>query len=225
MKSVAIYADGGADPNPGVGGFGLVLIYGEHRKEVAKGFRYTTNNRMELLGVITGLEMLKERCQVAVFSDSKYIVDSVNNGALQRWSENDWKLSLTKSAKNKDLWKRLLSFLDKHEVTFHWVKGHSGQEENEKCDRLAMMARQSKELFEDEGYVSDELEKSDDSDLEGGDSCPKCRNPLERRTSKKKPKPNQKFRYEWYLFCPACKTMYLVEAAKKLINNQDELLL
>ncbi|MCL2224983.1 MAG: ribonuclease HI [Defluviitaleaceae bacterium] len=137
MKKVKIYTDGACSGNPGPGGYGAVLIYGSHRKEISGGEEQTTNNRMEIMGVIKGLEMLKEPCEVELYSDSRYVVDAVEKGWALRWKENNWMRNKKEAALNTDLWEILLELLRKHKVTFHWVKGHAGNAENERCDELA----------------------------------------------------------------------------------------
>ena len=152
MQEVTIYTDGGCLGNPGPGGYGVVLIYGDHRKELSQGYKRTTNNRMELMAAIVGLEALKARCQVRLHTDSKYIVDGVEKGWAERWRANGWKRNKKEKAINPDLWGRLLDLAKKHEVTFHWVKGHAGHRENERCDQLANSAGSRPNLLEDEGY-------------------------------------------------------------------------
>ncbi|MFC1467191.1 ribonuclease HI [Verrucomicrobiota bacterium] len=145
-ETIEIYTDGACSGNPGPGGYGTVLISGKHRKELSGGFRKTTNNRMELLACIEGLRALKRPSTVALTSDSKYVVDAIKQGWAKRWRSKGWQLSPTKAAKNPDLWKELLDLCDKHSVDFHWVKGHSGHPENERCDELAVAASQLKNL-------------------------------------------------------------------------------
>ena len=140
MKRVTIYSDGACSPNPGPGGYGTVLIYGGHRKELSGHDKNTTNNRMEMLGVIKGLEALKEPCIVDVYSDSRYVVDAVEKKWVYGWEKRNWMRNKTEPALNVDLWKSMLALLRKHKVTFHWVKGHSGNAENELCDQLANAA-------------------------------------------------------------------------------------
>ena len=141
MKQVIIYTDGACSGNPGPGGWGAVLKYGAHERELSGGEPSTTNNRMELLGVITALETLKEPCSVDLYSDSKYVVDSVTKGWVYGWKKKGWIKSDKKPALNVDLWEKLLPLLEKHDVTFNWVKGHAGHPENERCDRLAVAQR------------------------------------------------------------------------------------
>jgi ribonuclease HI len=148
MARVQIYTDGGASGNPGPGGFGALMMYGEHRKEISGGFRLTTNNRMELLAVITALEALnKPGMEVDVYSDSKYVVDAVEKGWVMSWEKKNY---LKK--KNPDLWKRFLLVYRKHQVQFHWVTGHAGNVNNERVDHLAVAAYQTTELLVDEAY-------------------------------------------------------------------------
>ena len=142
MKKVQIFSDGACSGNPGPGGWGTILRFGEHEKEMSGGEKETTNIRMELTAVIKGLEALKEPCEVEFFTDSKYIIDSVTKGWAVKWKNNGWIKPDKKPALNPDLWERLLSLLEIHNVTFNWVKGHAGHPENERCDRLAVAASQ-----------------------------------------------------------------------------------
>jgi Ribonuclease HI len=146
---ITIYTDGAASGNPGRGGYGVVLISGKHRLEKSEGFRLTTNNRMELLAVITGLEALKKpMSKVVVYTDSKYVADSVEKGWLFQWESKAFK-----KKKNPDLWIRFLKVYRKHKVRFIWIKGHNNNKENELCDRLAVEAYGSDTLLEDSGYT------------------------------------------------------------------------
>ena len=145
---VSIYTDGSSKGNPGCGGYGVVLLYGGHRKEVSEGFRLTTNNRMELLAVIVGLEALKSfNKTIVIYSDSKYVVNAVEKKWLFNWEKNSFK-----KKKNKDLWLRFLKIYRKHSVKFVWIKGHSEIVENERCDFLAVQAAEKKTLKIDEYY-------------------------------------------------------------------------
>ncbi len=137
MKRVEIYTDGACRGNPGRGGWGAVLVYQGHERELSGGEAMTTNNRMELIGAIEALSALKEPCEVILTSDSKYMVDAVTLGWAESWRANGWKKSDRSQALNVDLWERLLALLQKHKVTFVWVKGHDGHPYNERCDRLA----------------------------------------------------------------------------------------
>lgn len=140
MKKVEIYTDGACTGNPGKGGFGAVLIYNGNEKRISRGYRKTTNNRMELLAAIESLRLLKEPCNVELYSDSKYLTDAINKKWLESWQKNDWKKSDKKPVLNTDLWAQLLEMIDKHSVNFVWVKGHAGNKYNEICDTLAVDA-------------------------------------------------------------------------------------
>ncbi|MHC1736696.1 MAG: ribonuclease HI [Ignavibacteriaceae bacterium] len=152
LKEIKIYTDGASSGNPGPGGFGVILKYGEKSKKLSGGFRCTTNNRMELLAVIEGLRALKEKCRVKVYSDSSYVVNAVNLGWLAKWEKDNWKKK-TKPVPNSDLWILLLSLLKSHDVQFHWVRGHNGHPENELCDKLAVAASKLPGLPDDIGYI------------------------------------------------------------------------
>ena len=152
MKEVTIYTDGACSGNPGAGGYGVVLMYGAAKKELSEGYEKTTNNRMELLAVIKGLEALKEPCRVNLYSDSKYVVDAIEKGWVVKWKQNNWMRNKKERASNVDLWQHLLVMLEKHQVKFIWVKGHADNPWNERCDELARMAIQNGDLKEDENY-------------------------------------------------------------------------
>ena len=137
MKHVDIYTDGACRGNPGKGGWGAILVYGSTEKELSGGERTTTNNRMELSAVIMALSALKERCEVTLYSDSKYIVDAIEKKWVYSWKEKGWRKADKSPALNSDLWEKLLLLLDKHDVTLVWVKGHAGHAYNERCDKLA----------------------------------------------------------------------------------------
>ena len=151
---IVIYSDGAASPNPGAGGYGVVLIRNGVRTELSSGFRKTTNNRMEILGAIVGLRQLEgPKCKVTVFSDSRYVVDMITGGHAEKWRQNQWTRNKGKDpALNPDLWNDLLNLAAKHEVNFVWVKSHADNQENMRCDELAVTARQGKDLPPDEGY-------------------------------------------------------------------------
>lgn len=137
MKKVDIYTDGACSGNPGIGGWGVVLIYKEHIKELSGYFNYTTNNRMELFSIIQGLKSLKERCEATVYSDSAYAVEALNKGWVRKWEADNWKTSDKEPVKNKDLWTDLLLTIAKHDVKFVKVKGHSDNVYNNRCDEMA----------------------------------------------------------------------------------------
>ena len=140
-KLVYIFSDGACSGNPGPGGYGVILRCDGKEKELSGGEPDTTNNRMELSGVIAGLEALKYPCRVIIQTDSRYVVDGIEKGWAKSWRKNNWIKSDKKPALNKDLWERLLELLELHEVSFVWIKGHAGHEENERCDRLAVAER------------------------------------------------------------------------------------
>ncbi|MBD3322907.1 MAG: ribonuclease HI [Chitinivibrionales bacterium] len=149
MKRVTLYTDGACSGNPGPGGYGTILQYGVREKELSQGYCNTTNNRMELMAVIAGLEELKESCRVRVVSDSQYVVNAMSKGWAARWRKNGWKRNKKEKALNPDLWEKLLRLCENHSVTFEWVRGHQGHPENERCDRLAVAASSMPGLPED----------------------------------------------------------------------------
>jgi ribonuclease HI len=149
MKRVTLYTDGACSGNPGPGGYGAILEYGKHSRELSAGFRNTTNNRMEMVAVIAGLSALKEPCEVTVVSDSRYVVDAIEKGWARKWQANRWMRNKEEKALNVDLWRRLLKLLEKHRVSFTWIRGHNDQPQNERCDRLAVAAAAQPNLPED----------------------------------------------------------------------------
>ncbi len=158
---VTIYSDGSSRGNPGPGGFGTVLQFVDrngrlHEKELSQGFERTTNNRMELLGAIRGLEVLKHPCTVRLVSDSQYLCNAFNQRWVDGWLERGWKNAKKEPVKNVDLWQRLLKAKEPHQVTFVWVKGHAGHPENERCDALATAAADGANRAVDEGYLAAE---------------------------------------------------------------------
>ena len=138
MKFVELFTDGACSGNPGKGGWGAILRYEGHEKELSGGETETTNNRMELTAVIRGLEALKEPCHVRLTSDSKYVIDAIDKGWVYSWKRNNWRKADKKPALNVDLWERLLPLLERHQVELVWVKGHQGHPENERCDKMAV---------------------------------------------------------------------------------------
>jgi ribonuclease HI len=151
-KDVTIYTDGGCLGNPGPGGYGVVLRCGSHEKHLSGGFRQTTNNRMEIMAAIVALETLKFPCSVTLHSDSKYLVDAMTLGWVERWQANGWRRNKKEKAVNVDLWKRLLTACRPHRVKFVWVRGHAGHKYNEICDALATKAASGTDLPVDEEY-------------------------------------------------------------------------
>jgi ribonuclease HI len=234
LKKISIYTDGAAEPNPGPGGYGVVLLFGKHRKELSGGFRRTTNNRMELRAAIVGLEALTALCDVTLYSDSKYLVEAMSQGWVEKWRAKEF-LKKGVLMTNADLWRRLIELCELHRVRFEWVKGHAGDVENERCDTLAMAALDGENLPPDEGYEEERRfaetigVQPDDGGISGGvggrrsgrakdepeegQPCRKCGVPLERRVPKKKGK--GEFYYAWYLHCPGCGTNYMLESAKR----------
>jgi ribonuclease HI len=232
MPEITIYTDGAASPNPGPGGYGVVMLSGSHRKEMSQGYQMTTNNRMELLAVVVGLEALKSESNITVFSDSQYVVESFNSGSVHKWSDKRWRRSVHAAVPNADIWRRLLVACARHKVTFEWVRGHSGNPENERCDKLAVTASKSEHLLEDVGYRPDKSvttfaepatklpRESHVRHKTAGEPCRKCGTPLVKKDTKsKRRKPGQAHCFAWYLHCPGCKTMYTVEDAKRPVKT------
>jgi len=153
MKHVEIFTDGACSGNPGKGGYGVILSYNGTKKELSAGFECTTNNRMEILAAVMGLASLKEPCRVTLYSDSKYLTDSVNKKWIQSWQKNGWKNSKKEKVKNRELFEELIKLMSIHDVEFIWVKGHDGHPENERCDFLATSAAKGSELRVDTGYL------------------------------------------------------------------------
>ena len=151
-KHVVIYTDGACLGNPGPGGYGVVMLHGAHRKELSGGFRRTTNNRMEIMAAIVGLEALNTRCRVDLYTDSQYLADAVTKRWARRWKANGWMRNKKEKALNPDLWDRLLGLCDRHEVELLWVRGHAGNPENERCDFLSVQAARLKNLPPDTTY-------------------------------------------------------------------------
>jgi ribonuclease HI len=231
LKKVTIYTDGGCLGNPGRGGYGVVLLYGEHRKELSAGFRLTTNNRMEMMAAIVGLEALRFPCRVTLYTDSEYLIYGA--ACADRWRRDGWRLNPPKAKKaaNRDLWKRLLQARQPHDVEFQWVKGHANVTENERCDLLAMEAAkrgdlQVDEIYEKENPAPRPLPESNYQPPPGspqritqeGQPCRKCGSPVEKQIPRRRPKPEQTYYYEYYLSCPGCRTMYMVEDAKRRVE-------
>ncbi len=138
MKCIELFTDGACSGNPGPGGWGVVLKYNGHEKELSGGEANTTNNRMELTAAIEGLSALKEPCKVRLVTDSKYVADGITKGWAESWRKNNWRKADKKPALNPDLWEKLLNLISEHDVTIEWVKGHAGHPENERCDQLAV---------------------------------------------------------------------------------------
>ena len=142
MKQIEIFTDGACSGNPGPGGYGAILRYGKHEKEISQGFAETTNNRMELTAAIEALKLLKEPCEVTLFTDSQYLVNGINKGWAKKWKTNGWMRNKQDKALNPELWDQLLTLCEQHKITFVWLKGHAGHPENERCDQLAVAESQ-----------------------------------------------------------------------------------
>lgn len=155
MKEIEIFCDGSSLGNPGPGGYGVILRYGSYEKELSRGYKITTNNRMELLGALAALSALKEPCKVTLYSDSNYVIQWMTAWRFS-WRKNDWDNARKKNLKNLDLWQQLDKEAQKHDITWQWVKGHNGHPENERCDILAKNAAKSQDLIEDKGYCTNE---------------------------------------------------------------------
>ncbi|MDA8125272.1 MAG: ribonuclease HI [Deltaproteobacteria bacterium] len=149
---IVVYTDGGCRGNPGPGGYGVLIDEGGKRRELARGYRLTTNNRMELMACIAALRALQPGAEVILHSDSRYVVNGIEKGWARKWRANGWMRTKTEPAQNSDLWEELLGLCEKRQVRFFWVHGHAGQAENERCDQLATTAAQGPDLLEDRGY-------------------------------------------------------------------------
>ena len=218
--NIELYSDGASEPtNPGPSGYGIILRCPElnYQKEFSQGFEISTNNRMELMGVIVGLEQIKKPSNVTVYSDSKYVIEPIELGWFLRWEENNWMRSKKDKIANSDLWKRLGMMLKKHNVVFEWIKGHNGHPENERCDFLAVEACNSLPKIVDEGYNPNEclhyIVKKE------GDLCYHCSIPVVKFEKYRNKKPKGTYYFEWYLKCPNCKAVYMVEEAKRLSSE------
>lgn len=152
MTEVDIYTDGACSGNPGPGGYGVVLIHGDYIKELSGAYEDTTNNRMELMAVLKGLEILRKKCRVNLYSDSRYIVDAMNKGWVRRWQANNWMRNKNDLALNIDLWQRILELSGQHQVHWIWVKGHASNHYNNRCDQLAREAILNMQHLPDPGY-------------------------------------------------------------------------
>lgn len=152
VKKIEIYTDGACSGNPGPGGYGAVLLYGPHRKELSGGFAKTTNNRMEIFAAVAAFEALKEPCEAVLYSDSSYLLNALRKHWVVSWQRKNWIKSDKKPVLNRDLWERLLAAMDGHAVTYVWVKGHASNRENNRCDELARSGIAGKNLPADPGF-------------------------------------------------------------------------
>jgi ribonuclease HI len=221
MPQVEIYTDGGCEPNPGPGGYGAVLLHPKKRAEVSGGFRLTTNNRMEIQAAIKGLELLKQPCKVTLYSDSQYLVDAIMKAWAVKWKKNNWWLNNKERAKNIDLWEKLLPLCETHQVEFRWVKGHAGNQENERCDHLSMTALRQPNLPADDGYENKPEAEGVRPTMQEGEPCRKCSTPVIKK--KGRWKPSRDYYYEYHLFCPKCQTAYHIEDAKRFVEQPPSL--
>jgi ribonuclease HI len=223
-KHIVIYTDGACEGNPGPGGYGAILIFDGVRKELSQGYRLTTNNRMEMMAAIAALEALAEPCQVTLYSDSRYLVEAMSQGRAAKWQEAGWVRDRGKRVPNEDLWEKLLVLCIRHEVAFEWVKGHAGDRNNERADYLSYSAISQEGLEEDEGYLRAVASESaaPKKITEEGQPCRKCSTPVVKRIPKRKRRPDQQYYYEYYLYCPGCKTMYMVEKAKRYLDENSD---
>lgn len=153
MKHVTIYTDGSSRGNPGPGGFGTLLVYQGQHKELSGGYAKTTNNRMEIMAALAGIEALSEPCQITLYSDSRYLVDAMSKGWLHGWKKKGWSRGPNKPLKNVDLWKRMAEAVRDHKISWQWVKGHAGHPENERCDELATSAADRRGNPSDSGFT------------------------------------------------------------------------
>ncbi len=232
---VHIFSDGWANPNPGPGGYGVILKCGEHQKDISEGYKKTTNNRMELRWVIAWLQSLKKSSKVIITTDSQYTINGIKKWWAKKWQSNNWFRTKSQKAQNWDLWEVLLAEIEKHSVTFEWIKWHTGHFENEICDELATLAMKRNDLLEDIWYVEAPVSsqtslipwsKKNTSKTASvpwekiWQSCKKCEAELEKKIPKHSKKTLEKqYYYEYYHHCPSCKTNYMLEAAKRDIKN------
>ena len=173
---------------------------------------------MEIFAAVVGLEALKYPCSVELYSDSRYLIDAMMQGWVERWKKNDWWRTKDRKAINVDLWERLLALCELHEVTFIWVKGHAGTEGNERCDELTMAALRQSDLAADEGYEQrPDYEGKPVRITHESQPCRKCSTPVVKKEPRRKRKRDQKFYYEYYLYCPKCHAMYMVDEARRPI--------
>jgi ribonuclease HI len=220
-RHVIIYTDGACEPNPGPGGIGVVLLLNGDEERFSQGYMLTTNNRMELTAAITGLEMVQGTASVTLYSDSKYLVDAMTKDWVRNWEESSWVRKGGRRVPNRDLWEKLLALGEIHQITYVWVKGHAGDEYNEIADSLSYQAIEHEDKIEDEGYLEQQaLEEVSPSKItEAGQPCRNCGTPVVKRIPKRKKKP-QVYYYEYYLQCPNCGTTYMVDSAKRSVEQR-----
>jgi len=222
QPQVEIFTDGGCDPNPGPGGYGVVLVHPKKRAQASGGFRSTTNNRMEIYAAIAGLEMLKQPCHVTLYSDSQYLVKAMTEGWVHAWKRRGWWRTNKEPLQNVDLWQRLDRLCQTHQVEFRWVKGHAGHRENEWCDQLSKAALRQPNLPADEGYETKPASENGRPRLtQPGQPCWKCGTPVVKQTARRRPQRDCYF--EYYLWCPKCQATYEVEEAKRFVEQPPSL--
>lgn len=224
-KEIIIYTDGGAEPNPGPGGYGVVIIDEIGPRELLGGFKLTTNNRMELMAAIVALGSIKQPHKIKLYSDSKYLVDAMVQGWAKRWQKAGWIRNVKDSVSNVDLWERLLALCTKHQVEFIWVKGHAGDINNERCAQLSLQFRENPSLPKDDGYQPSVKTPGQPTPAHKtlgqtkitreGQPCRKCSTPVVRKVPVRKLRSDQPYYFEYYFYCPGCHAMYMVEAAKR----------
>ncbi len=240
LPEVELYSDGWANPNPWKWWYWVILHYKWVKKEFLQWFKLTTNNRMELTGVITGLENLKTKSIVNIYTDSQYTINWIEKWWAEKWKKNDWYRTKSEKAINYDLWEKLLDLVSKHKVKFNWVKWHNGHIENERCDKLATLAMNMDNLIVDINYIShsknilqiknnnvislnflkDNKVSWNSKIVSQWDNCRKCNIPVEKKIPKHTKKTLKKsYYYEYYFSCSWCKTVYMPEEAKRKINS------
>lgn len=231
-QTVYIYSDGWANPNPGPGAYGVLMKCWEHQKDFSQWYKRTTNNRMELMWAITGLQKLKKKSTVILTTDSQYTINGIEKWWAKKWKANNWMRTWSQKAQNWDLWEILLSEVEKHDVKFQWIKWHSGHLENEICDELATLAMQKNDLLIDEWFIEKPEEKSKTKksswnqssllskfELTGTD-CKKCQHPLVKKYPKHTKKTlTKQYYYEYFHHCESCKTNYMLQEAKRDIKT------
>ncbi len=239
-----VYTDGAALGNPGPGGWAALVRSGGRTRELSGGFRETTNNRMELYAAIMGLEQVPAGARVRLTSDSQYLVEGITKGWAEAWRAKGWRQTKHKPTPNADLWKRLLDAAEQRNVSWKWVRGHVGHRENERADRLAQQAASGRNLPADKGYENRAPEAAQNQPglfdtagagntpeegemtavkpaerrgkvVRAGQPCRKCGTPVEKRVPSRKISARQKHYYTYYLICPNCGTMYLVDEARR----------
>jgi ribonuclease HI len=231
LPIVDIFSDWWANPNPGPGWYGVIMKCWDHQKDFSQGYKRTTNNRMELMGAITGFKKLKTRSKVTLNTDSQYTINWLQKWWAKKWKANNWFRTGSQKAQNWDLWKILLEESEKHEVSFNWIKGHNGHIENELCDELATLAMQRSDLLVDEWFIeapaavkTTKVSISQTtlvSEFEAaGVDCKKCQNPLVIKYPKHTKKTLEKqYYYEYFHHCESCKTNYMLQEAKRDIKT------